>query len=145
VVRLRVPVLAAEWLPKWGCGGAAKRKESRKKFMRRVILESPYAGNVERNLAYARRCIRDCLTRGEAPIASHLLFTQPGILRDDVPEERALGIAAGLAWLPIADAMVVYVDHGVSESMCQAMIAAQRASLKVECRCLEAIELDASA
>ena len=63
--------------------------------MRLVILESPYAGDIERNVAYARECIRDCLLRGESPIASHLLFTQPGILRDDVPAERELSIAAG--------------------------------------------------
>lgn len=46
--------------------------------MRRVVLESPFAGDVERNVRYAKACIRDCLSRGEAPIASHLLFTQPG-------------------------------------------------------------------
>ena len=39
-----------------------------------VLLESPYAGYVERNLAYARACMRDCLLRGEAPFASHLLY-----------------------------------------------------------------------
>lgn len=45
--------------------------------MRLVILESPYAGNIEKNVAYARACVRDSLSRGEAPIASHLLYTQP--------------------------------------------------------------------
>lgn len=47
-------------------------------MMRRVIVESPYAGEVEANVTYARACVRDCVLRGEAPIASHLLFTQPG-------------------------------------------------------------------
>ena len=59
--------------------------------MRRVILESPYAGSVEENVAYARAAVRDSLLRGESPIASHLLYTQPGILRDDVPDERRAG------------------------------------------------------
>ena len=27
-----------------------------------------------------------------------LIYTQPGILRDEVPEERQRGIDAGLAW-----------------------------------------------
>ena len=112
--------------------------------MRRVILESPYAGDVGTNLAYARQCIRDCLDRGEAPIASHLLFTQPGILKDDVKEERALGIAAGLAWIPVADAMVVYIDLGMSPGMNAAMKAAQRAGLPVELRCLETVEIAAT-
>lgn len=70
--------------------------------MRKVVVESPYAGNVERNLAYARACLHDCLLRGEAPIASHLLYTQPGVLDDDRPEERKLGIEAGLVWGALA-------------------------------------------
>jgi hypothetical protein len=102
--------------------------------MRRVILESPYAGDVEANVAYARRCIADCLRRGDSPIASHLLFTQPGILNDLKPEERALGIAAGLAWLPAAAAMVVYTDHGISPGMSKAIDAAEDAGIPVECR-----------
>jgi len=102
--------------------------------MRRVILESPYAGDVEANVAYARRCVRDSVLRGEAPIASHLLFTQPGILDDNVPEERALGIDAGLAWLAYADAMVLYVDLGISNGMREAMRIAQRSGLLTEIR-----------
>src|SRR5690606_21487830 len=43
------------------------------KDYRRVIVESPYAGDVETHVAYARAALRDCLSRGEAPIASHLL------------------------------------------------------------------------
>jgi hypothetical protein len=85
--------------------------------VRLVIVESPYAGDIERNVRYARAAVRDCVLKGEAPIASHLLFTQPGILDDDVPEERALGIAAGLAWKHVADSHVFYVDLGWSRGM----------------------------
>lgn len=88
--------------------------------MKLVILESPYAGDIEGNVAFAKRCIHDCLLRGEAPIASHLLFTQPGILKDHDPEERALGIAAGHAWFTVADAVVFYTDRGISAGMKQA-------------------------
>jgi hypothetical protein len=102
--------------------------------MKRVILESPYAGDVEANLVYARYCIRDCLRRGEAPIASHLLFAQPGILDDNVPAERALGIDAGLAWIAGADLMVVYTDRGLSSGMREAMRVAERSGLPVELR-----------
>ena len=102
--------------------------------MRLVILESPYAGDIERNVAYARECIRDCLLRGESPIASHLLFTQPGILRDDVPAERELGIAAGLEWVRVADATVAYIDHGVSNGMARGIGAAVSVGLQVEYR-----------
>ncbi|MEK7414304.1 MAG: hypothetical protein AAB263_13395, partial [Planctomycetota bacterium] len=80
--------------------------------MRLVIVESPYAGDVERNVTYARAALADCLARGEAPIASHLLYTQPGVLDDLIPEQRTQGIQAGLAWARVADAAVFYVDHG---------------------------------
>jgi hypothetical protein len=89
--------------------------------MRLVVLESPYAGPtpeaIERNVRYARACLADCLRRGEAPIASHLLYTQPGVLRDEVPEERAAGIEAGLAWGRHAQASVFYEDLGWSGGM----------------------------
>ena len=64
--------------------------------MLRVILESPFAGDIERNIKYARLCVRDSLLRGESPIASHLLYTQEGILNDEIESERMHGINAGL-------------------------------------------------
>jgi hypothetical protein len=85
--------------------------------MRRVIMESPYAGDTELHVRYARACVRDCVLRGDSPIASHLLFTQPGVLDDTNPEERELGIEAGLAWGHEAEATVVYSDLGISKGM----------------------------
>jgi hypothetical protein len=85
--------------------------------MRRVIVESPYAGDVERNVRYARACLHDCLRRGEAPYASHLLYTQLGVLDDTKPEERKRGIEAGFAWRSAAEATVVYQDLGISSGM----------------------------
>lgn len=85
--------------------------------MRLVIVESPYAGDVEANERYARACMADCLRRGEAPYASHLLYTQPGVLDDTKPEERKLGMDAGFEWRWPADATVVYLDRGISKGM----------------------------
>lgn len=85
--------------------------------MKRVILESPYAGDVERNFEYGCACLRDSIMRGEAPFASHLLFTQPKVLNDDDSEERKLGIEAGLAWCEVSDGTVVYEDYGISRGM----------------------------
>lgn len=92
--------------------------------MKLVILESPYAGNIKENLEYARLCVKDSLMRGEAPIASHLLYTQ--MLDDNIPEERSLGIGAGLAWLSVADMMVAYIDLGWSNGMKAAWLSAQK-------------------
>jgi len=99
--------------------------------MKLVLIESPYAGNVERNLRYARAALRDSLRRGEAPLASHALYTQPGVLDDALPDERRLGIDAGHAWLPHADTVVVYADLGVSEGMRQGVARAIDAGVPV--------------
>lgn len=93
---------------------------------RLVILESPYAGDVDKNVAYALAALRDSLLRGEAPLASHLLYTQQGVIDDTDVNQRRLGIEAGLAWVKRADATVVYVDRGVSKGMHQGI---QRALL----------------
>jgi hypothetical protein len=82
-----------------------------------VVIESPYAGDIAGNVAYARRCVRDSIERGEIPFASHLLYTQVGILDDHDPEERALGIALGLEVIRVADYVAVYSDRGISKGM----------------------------
>jgi hypothetical protein len=102
--------------------------------MRRVVLESPYAGDVKANVEYARQCVRDSLSRGEAPIASHLLYTQPGVLKDDEPKERQWGIDAGVVWQSVADAAVVYTDRGLSVGMLYGIAAAEKAGIPVEYR-----------
>ena len=110
--------------------------------MRLVIVESPFAADtqegVEANIAYARRCVRDSLSRGESCIASHLLYTQPGILDDNIPEERQWGIDAGLAWRRVAEASVVYQDFGISRGMSYGIAAAEAAGIPVEYRTIGA-------
>jgi hypothetical protein len=102
--------------------------------MRRVILESPFAGEIGVNVVYARACVRDALLRGEAPLASHLLYTQPAILDDGDRNERAHGINAGHAWLHLADAVVVYTDRGISEGMQAGIRLAEFNKIPVEYR-----------
>lgn len=102
--------------------------------MKLAIIESPYAGDIDANVEYARACVRDSLERGEAPICSHLLFTQPGILRDEVPDERKLGIAVGHAWYQHADVCAVYIDLGISNGMLAGIEWANRYNVKVEHR-----------
>jgi len=107
---------------------------------RRVILESPFAApttaGVRRHIAYARACIRDSLDRDEAPFASHLLYTQRGILNDRNPDERKRGIDAGLAWGTEADLTVVYIDLGVTQGMLQGIERAMTEGRPVEQRSL---------
>lgn len=104
--------------------------------MRRVIIESPYHDDFDRkrNIDYARACLRDSLNRGEAPLASHLLYTQPGVLDDKKPAERQWGIDAGLAWIEVADATIVYTDRGISPGMYIGIDAARVAGRPIEYR-----------
>ncbi len=89
--------------------------------MKLVIVESPYAGDVAKNLAYVRACMRDCLLRGEAPYASHALYTQLGVLDDTVHEERRLGMEAGFEWSRVEGVTrVFYLDLGRSRGMVEA-------------------------
>ncbi len=102
--------------------------------MLRVIIESPYAGAVEDNVAYARACLRYSLLRGEAPIASHLLYTQEGVLKDEIPKEREWGISAGHAWLTVCDLVVFYIDLGISKGMQEALKKVEELSIPYTCR-----------
>lgn len=103
--------------------------------MRLVIIESPYAGEVERNIGYLKNCLKDSLARGEAPFASHLFYTQ--FLDDSKPEERKLGIDAGLAWRRVAQLRVFYVDFGWSGGMIAARKLYDEESLKYHIRTIE--------
>lgn len=100
-----------------------------------VIIESPFAGHVEGNIAYARKCVADSVHRGEAPICSHLLF--PQLLNDDIPGERTLGIEAGLAWYRVAEKCVLYMDRGKSDGMRMGVYWARVYDVPVEYRYIE--------
>lgn len=102
--------------------------------MKRVIIESPFAGDVVSNIKYARACMRDSLMRNEAPLASHLLYTQDGILNDEFPNERALGIAAGFCWNKHAEMVAVYQDYGITPGMQQGINFAEQNGIPVEYR-----------
>ena len=103
----------------------------------RVIIESPFAGDVERNKRYLAACMRDCiLNHKEAPFASHGLYTVA--LDDNNPVERDAGIKAGFAWGCAAQKVVVYYDFGVSGGMKLGIENANKLDLPVEMRRLPA-------
>lgn len=112
--------------------------------VRLILLESPYAAptpeGIQANVHYARLCMRHALSLGEAPFASHLLYTQPGILRDEDPAERAWGIEAGLLWGRRAEATVLYVDRGLSSGMKLGIERARKEKRPVEQRNLPGYE-----
>lgn len=102
-----------------------------------VSIESPYSGNKELNLRYVRACMKSCLEKGEAPVASHALFTQEGVLNDDVAEERKLGMEAGFAINMLTSKTVVYTDLGISDGMLKGIERAKQAGRIIEYRNLQ--------
>lgn len=102
--------------------------------MKLVIIESPFACDPEEMIKYGRKAIRDSILRDEAPIASHLLYPQPGVLDDTNPVERAQGIGAGYAWMKVAELCAVYSDFGISEGMKLGIQRARAAGIEIERR-----------
>ena len=122
--------------------------------MKRVIIESPYAGKFSfskgprwfqgvmekiinffirrKHVKYARECMKDSLNRNEAPYLSHLLYTQ--VLDDNQPDERYAGIYAGFAWGECADLVAVYCDRGISPGMKKGIEKAEERGAKIEYR-----------
>jgi len=80
-----------------------------------VAILSPYAGDVERNVLYAKQAMLNSIGHGETPIVPHLLYTQ--VLNDEIPSDRLLGLNLGAQWFSVIDYAVVYLDHGISEGM----------------------------
>ncbi len=107
--------------------------------MRIVCLESPFKPSADdiaryegrysaaellrQNLIYARLCLLNSLKIGEAPLASHLLYTQ---VCAETPELRSAGIKAGFQAHHRCDLVVLCIDLGVSSGM---RLAADNASL----------------
>lgn len=87
----------------------------------RVIIESPFAGKTEeesaKNEKYLNAALAHSLGLGEAPFASHGIYTRKGVLDDAILEERSKGIEAGFQWREVAEKSVFYGDLGVTSGM----------------------------
>lgn len=81
--------------------------------MKLVILESPRTGNEKHNLAYAEKCVRDCLLKGESPIVGALLFTQ----QLNIPKEKRMRVNVSTTLGKTAEKQVFYTDYGMNDGM----------------------------
>lgn len=73
-----------------------------------IYICSPFSGEVERNIANARRYSRFAVDAGFIPIAPHLLF--PQLLCDERAQERKLGLQFGIALLSKCTEVWVFGD-----------------------------------
>ena len=58
-----------------------------------IYIASPYAGEIEKNVAFAKSACRFAIDQGYIPIAVHLLY--PQMLDDSEPAEREIGLRLG--------------------------------------------------
>lgn len=87
-----------------------------------TIVESPFHSEDNnlrlRNLHYAKASLLDSLSRGESPIAFHLLY--PLVLNEYNPDDRVRGLIISHQWISSADQVVFYLDYGMTSGMVRA-------------------------
>lgn len=109
-----------------------------------TLIESPYAGTPDEileNEAYARYAAKDCLSKNEIPFASHILYTQPGVLDDTQSAQRRLGIEAGLIMGQLCQKTALYEDRGVTIGMEEGIERAKAFGREIEHRTLEKVNV----
>lgn len=90
---------------------------------KRVIMESPFAGDVKNNVRYAKISMLDLSLLEYAPSASHLMYTQ--MLDDTIEADRNQGIDKGLDIAHNIDT-IVRVDRGYSNGIKYGVIRAEK-------------------
>lgn len=66
-----------------------------------VYIASPYAGDVEGNVEFAKAACRYAAAKGYTPVAVHLMY--PQFLDERVPKEREAGLKMGRRVLAACD------------------------------------------
>lgn len=111
----------------------ALSKPKHQKCRKLVMVESPLAGDLLNNVAYAKLGMLNCLSNyDESPMAFHLLYTQS--LCDATDSERKLGIDTSFRWHDDDIKKVFYVDRGFSQGMNLSYIHASEKGIETEFR-----------
>lgn len=96
-------------------------------MMKKVYICAPLAGDVAGNLEKAKRYSEYALRCGAAPVTPHFYAL---CLDDNIPEEREMGMAAGLSLLWFCDEVWVFGNE-TSEGMAQEIKLAHNLNIKV--------------
>jgi len=89
--------------------------------MKLVYICSPYSGDIESNVRFAKAACRYAAEQGCAPVAVHLMY--PQILDDSIPAQREIGIRMGLRVLASCDELWICgsrISHGMSCEIAEA-------------------------
>lgn len=103
-----------------------------------VYIASPYAGDLEANVRFAKAACRYAMEQEETPVAVHLMY--PQILKEEIPAERELGICMGLRVLEACDEMWLCGNH-ISAGMQVELLQAEKLGIPVRKITAEEIEL----
>jgi len=103
--------------------------------MQRVLIESGIEDTATRCRRYEYATLRDSLARGESPVSVSLLHAMIGDLNDAKPAAAALDHAFN--WIHGAQAVVLYVDLGMSPRMRGLKEAGEKANVPVMLRSVE--------
>lgn len=94
-----------------------------------IYVASPYAGNTEYNIEFAKQACRTVMESGHAFFAPHLLY--PAILDDAAPEQREMGMKMGISVLSRCDELWVFGDT-ISKGMQAEIDAANHMGIPVQ-------------
>lgn len=94
-----------------------------------IYIASPYAGDVEGNVVFARAACRYAVAKGCTPVAVHLMY--PQFLDDRVPGERDTGLKMGHRVLAVCDEIWLCGEK-VSAGMQAEITEAERLGIPVQ-------------
>lgn len=95
-----------------------------------VYIASPYAGDTDANIAFAKQAALYAMSKHYVPFVPHLQF--PAFLNDNIPSQRTLGIQANLELLRRCDELWVFDYKGISAGMQQEITYANQHSIPVK-------------
>lgn len=96
--------------------------------MKLVYICSPYAGDIEKNVRFARAACFYAVEHRCAPVAVHLLY--PQLLDDAIPAQRELAILMGLRVLASCEELWICGEH-ISQGMSSEIAEAERLGIPV--------------
>ena len=74
-----------------------------------IFIASPYAGDVKKNIEFAKQACHYVINTGNAFFCPHLLY--PQVLDDNNPDERKIGIDNGKQFLLKCDELWAFGDR----------------------------------
>lgn len=93
-----------------------------------IYIASPFAGEIEANIAFAKKACRYAIRQGHTPIAVHLLY--PQMLDDSDPAERETGLRLGHRVLEVCDELWCCGDR-ISSGMAREIEEAQKLGIPI--------------